>query len=181
VHTEVANALNNYANLLQEQANYPLAEKYYRLSLNIYLRIYSADLLANPATALKFGAAAGDVSVVDEKGGLVAHPLIARAYNNLGSLYDDMNNRHSAREMYEKALSILSELYSTEGHPQIAIVAINLASLLTSEGLTQDAKALYEIALAIYRDKYGEHHPSVKDTLLLLEKAETKPSLCVVQ
>lgn len=178
VHTDLANSLNNYANILQEQANYPLAEKYYRISLNIYHRIYSADLRTEPTSKLSHSA---NISFVDNEASLVAHPLIARAYNNLGSLYDDMNDHTSAKEMYEKALAILSELYSTEGHPQIAIVAINLASLLSSESLNDEAKALYEIALAIYRDKYGENHPSVKETLLLLEKADTKQSMCLIQ
>jgi tetratricopeptide (TPR) repeat protein len=184
VHTDLANSLNNYANLLQEQSNYSQAEKFYRLSLNLYLSIYSADLLAANSrhrSSSRYDQSAGDLSFVDDKVSLVAHPLVARAYNNLGSLYDDMNDHNSAKEMYEKALSILSEIHGTEGHPQIAIVAINLASLLTSEGLNDDAKSLYEIALAIYRDKYGENHSSVQETLLLLEKAESKPSLCAIQ
>lgn len=218
IHTDVANALNNYGNLLQEESNFIESEKYYKASLEMYIQIYSHDIITTSASynssllssqpkttqlnsiennnnnkvpispkssnkpnlSSPSSTTTSSISTISLQQ-FLPNPLIARGYNNLGSLYDDMNDFYRAKEMYEKALSVLSELYSVEGHPQIAIVATNLGSLLVSEGLVNDAKPLYEIALAIYRDKYDENHPSVKEILLLIEKTERKQNLCIIQ
>ena len=98
-HPEVATAVNNLGNVLQDLGDLPGARACYERALRIDEAAYGPE-----------------------------HPNVATDVNNLGSVLQDLGDLPGARAAFERALRILRRFLGEE-HPKTVIVRNNLAAL----------------------------------------------------
>jgi tetratricopeptide (TPR) repeat protein len=120
-HPEYATALNNQAQLLQDNNRLGEAEPLYRLSL-----------------------------AIDEKNLGPEHPNVARDLNNLAELCLVQGRYSEAEPLMRRALAIDEKSFGLE-HPEVAVVLNNLAALLQDTNRLSEAEPLMRRALAIDR------------------------------
>ena len=127
-HPDVAQSLNNLAQLLSATGDYagarPLAERVLRINEQA------------------FGA---------------AHPAVATSLDNLAALLHALGDRAAARPLAERAVGITENALGAQ-HPSLAIRLGNLAEILRAEGDFAGARPLAERALRISETALGPDH-----------------------
>lgn len=83
----------------------------------------------------------------------------AECYNTLGTVFWLNENRKTAMDYYEKALSIRKDKLEA-GDPLIADIYLNIGDIFLKDEFLQ-AIIYFEKALEIYKKAYGENHPKV--------------------
>lgn len=81
-------------------------------------------------------------------------PFMASIYENLGSLYQEINNNEKALEYLSKAYMINLKYYS-ENHPIIAVSRLHLSEVLASTGDFQQAIENASHAYSNFSSKFG--------------------------
>ena len=185
-HPDVANSLNNLAELYQAQGNHdaalPLLQRASKIfektlgpehpdfatALSNLAEEYSAK--GNYAQALPLFQRA--LNIRDKALG-PDHPDVADSLNDLGGLYTKRGNYAEALKVYQRALKI-DETALGPDHPDVANSLNNLASLYKDQGDAALAEPLFQRALKIRVKACGADHPDVAlgfDNLVTLEAA----------
>ena len=118
---EVAQSLQNLANVLEDKGDYTKAETLYREALAI-----RRTLLGNE------------------------HPDVAGTLNNLALILQDKGDYPGAEAIYREVLAMRRKALGNE-HPEVAMSLHNLAGLLLVKGDYAGAEPLYREALAMKR------------------------------
>jgi tetratricopeptide (TPR) repeat protein len=134
-HPDIAQSLNNLAEIYKAQGSSEQAKPLYERALAIWEKAHGEE-----------------------------HPLVATNLNNLAVLYKAQNDIEQAKALYERALAIREKVFVQE-HPLIAISLNNLAEVYRTQGDYEQAKPLYERSLAIWEKVHGKEHPSVATSL----------------
>ena len=89
------------------------------------------------------------------------HEKTAISYNNIGSVYDDLDDYGKALEYYQKALAICEKLLGTE-HPDTATCYNNIGEMYRKQGDYDYGKALEYLqkVLRIFEKAFGSEHPN---------------------
>jgi tetratricopeptide (TPR) repeat protein len=88
-------------------------------------------------------------------------------YNNLATLYLNMDREDEAEAPFQRALEIFEQFHGPD-HPNVSMVLLNLGQLYWAQGRYDVARQRVERALAIDRKSAGEDHPHVGWDLHLL-------------
>ena len=134
-HPDVAQSLNNLAELYHAQGRYADAEPHYQRALAIQEKVLGPE-----------------------------HPDVATSLNNLAALYHAQGRYAEAEPLYQRALAIWEKALGPE-HPDVATSLNNLAVLYHAQGRYADAEPLYQRALAIREKVLGPEHPDVATSL----------------
>jgi tetratricopeptide (TPR) repeat protein len=94
------------------------------------------------------------------------HPDTAQSLNNLGLLFQHLEDLNTAREHYGRALEINLAVFG-EMHPYTAFTMSNLATTLNAKGERDEAWSLQKRALAAREATLGDH-PDTAATLINL-------------
>jgi tetratricopeptide (TPR) repeat protein len=130
-HPDLAEALSDLGQMLEENGDYDESEKAYREALGMERLLY------------------GD-----------KHPRIALGLNNLASVLQDKNELGASEATYRQALQMERELLGNV-HPQVAMTLNNLAFVQYDLGETPGALETEREALAVYRQLFPGDHPDV--------------------
>ncbi len=131
-HPDVARALNNLAQLLQDTNRLSEAEPLMKRVVTIFEKSYGPD-----------------------------HPNVASALSNLAALLQATNRLSEAEPLMNRALAIDEKSYGPE-HPNVAIRLNNLAQLLQDTNRLSEAEPLMRRALRIFLRSLGPQHPSTR-------------------
>ncbi|MBW4426848.1 MAG: tetratricopeptide repeat protein [Nostoc desertorum CM1-VF14] len=172
-HPDVAQSLNNLAELYYFQGRYSEAEPLYiqalalrrkllgeehsdvATSLDNLAALYYSQGRSSEAEPLYIQALALRRKLLGEE-----HPDVALSLNNLGVLYDSQGRYSEAEPFLIQALALRRKLLGEE-HPSVAQSLNNLAFLYDSQGRYSEAEPLYIQALALRRKLLEEEHPDV--------------------
>jgi tetratricopeptide (TPR) repeat protein len=88
------------------------------------------------------------------------HPDIARAYNNIASVYITLEQYDRALEMCRKSLAMFKATQG-DGHPDIARGYNNMGYVYDQKCEFDRALEMYHRSLQIFVATLGEHHPTV--------------------
>lgn len=86
-----------------------------------------------------------------------SHPLVATAYNNLGSDYNQLGEYDKAKAYYNKALQIRTNMFG-ENHPDVAMSYHNIGTQYYDEGDLDTALEYCNKALRIWTSALGDDH-----------------------
>ena len=111
-HPDVANSLNNLANLYQDQGRYTEAELLYKRSLSIWENTLGPE-----------------------------HPFVATSLDNLAGLYHSQGRYAEAELLQKRALAAWEKALGPE-HPDVALSLENYAALLRQTARTDEAERL---------------------------------------
>lgn len=180
-NTQVAQSLNNLAELYRSQGRYDEAKPLYQRALELNQRLLGYDhpevanslnnlallytssglLQAHHDEAEKFYGQALELyqQSLGEK-----HPTVANSLNNLAELYRIQGRYGEAEPLYQKALEIKKALLG-EQHPDFAVSLNNLALLYQEQGQYEAAEKLYRQALQIFQQLPGKELPAMATSL----------------
>jgi tetratricopeptide (TPR) repeat protein len=174
---EVAESLNNLAELYRLQGKYSEIEPLYQRALSIREQVLgpmhpdvakSLNNLARPYHHLQqFDKAIPlykrALSIREQKLGPM-HPDLADTLNDLGVLYDEQGQYIQAKTLIERALSIREQVLGPT-HPDIANSLNSLSSFYRVQGQYIQAKTLIERALSIQEQVLAPAHPDTANSL----------------
>lgn len=83
--------------------------------------------------------------------GVECHPLLAGAYNELGTVYTGTGHTELAKEHRERSLELFRRSLGAR-HPEVSVVLINLAENLAVLGQFEESEALAQEGLALARE-----------------------------
>ena len=130
-HPDLAEAVNDLGNLLEENGDYDESERMYGESVALRRRLY------------------GD-----------KHPKIAQGLNNLASAMQDKGELAASEATYRQALTMERELLGNV-HPEVANTLNNIAFVQYDRGDAAGALSTEREALATYRQLFSGDHPRV--------------------
>ncbi|MBD2429177.1 tetratricopeptide repeat protein [Phormidium sp. FACHB-1136] len=176
-HPDVAQSLNNLAELYRSQGRYKEAETLFQQALAIRREQLSDS---HPDVAQSLNNLAGlyrsqgryreaepflreALMILREQFG-DSHPDVAQSLNNLAVLHQEQGRYGEAETLLQQALAIRREQLG-ESHLSVATSLLNLAGLYQAQGLLHEAETLLQQALVIYREQLGENHPSVATSI----------------
>jgi len=173
---ELANGLNNLANLYKAQGRYAEAEPLYQRSLAIREEFLGPDhrsvaqLLNNFANLYfderKYAQAAPlheHALAILEKALRPDDPGLAPALANLANVYRALGKVVEAESLYSRSLRIDEKAFGSESLA-VASDLSNLAALYTEQGKYSEAEPLYKRSLAIDEKARGPEDPRVAGT-----------------
>ncbi|QIR41386.1 tetratricopeptide repeat protein [Tolypothrix sp. PCC 7910] len=176
-HPNVAQSLNNLAELYRVQGSYAKAEPLYLRSLAILEKVLGkehpnvAQSLNNLAELYRVQGSYAKAEplylrslAILEKVLGKEHPNVATSLNNLAALYDSQGNYAKAEPLYLRSLAILEKILGKE-HPNVATSLNNLAAFYRVQGSYAKAELLYLRSLAIREKVLGKEHPNVATSL----------------
>jgi serine/threonine protein kinase/Tfp pilus assembly protein PilF len=176
-HAEIADKLNNFAALLQEQDKFDQAEPLYREALAIHRANLPTGhpnigmVLSNLAFLLKEQGKFAEAeplyreALEIQRAALPAdHPDVATTLNNLALLLKTQKRLADAEPLYREALEIRRSALPA-GHPNIAVSVNNLGGLLQAQGKLADAEPLLREAAGIWRGALPAGHPTLGGSL----------------
>ncbi|MEM8997158.1 MAG: tetratricopeptide repeat protein, partial [Acidobacteriota bacterium] len=126
----LAGALNDYGNVLWQQAFFDEGERAYRRALEL-----KSNLLGEN------------------------HSDVAMTQSNLGVLLREQGRRDESRPLLMRATATLTDTLGPE-HPWLATPLSELGSLQIHDGQWRRAESSFERAHEIYRRAYGDAHPN---------------------
>jgi tetratricopeptide (TPR) repeat protein len=132
---EVAESLNNLAEVYRNQGRYGDAEPLYQRSLAILEQAVGRD-----------------------------HPDVGRVLDNLALAYHQQERYAEIEPFYKRSLAIYEKAYGPD-HPRVASALNNLAKLYNRQGRYAEAEPLYRRSLAIYDGTLGPDHLNVAKLL----------------
>ena len=100
------------------------------------------------------------------------HVEVARSYNNLGRVHQDLGDLQQAKQYHEKALNIRTEQLGSN-HVDLATSYKNLGNVHQDLEDLQQAKQYYENALDIYTEQLSSDNVDVVHCRLRLEKLQS--------
>jgi tetratricopeptide (TPR) repeat protein/DNA-binding Xre family transcriptional regulator len=176
-HPDVAQSLNNLANLYDSQGRYSEAEPLFPQALELRKRLLGKE---HPAVAQSLNNLANlyysqgryvqaeplYVQALELRQRLLGkeHPAVAQSLNNLARLYEVQGRYAQAQSLYVQALELRQYLLGKE-HPDVAQSLNNLALLYHSQGRYAQAEPLYVQALELRQRLLGDEHPDVAQSL----------------
>ena len=176
-HPDVANSLNNLANLYADQGKYEEAEPLYRRALTIREQQFGsehsdvADSLNNLAILYYQQGKYTQTEPLCQRALHIweqllgpGHLEVSSSLNNLANLYADQGKYEEAEPLYRRALAIREKQLGPE-HPDVATSLNNLATLYRDQGKYAQAEPFYQCALAIWENQLGPEHPDVAISL----------------
>jgi tetratricopeptide (TPR) repeat protein len=177
MHPDVAQSLNNLAELYRTQGAYGKTEPLVVRALDIYEKVLGpthplvATSLNNLAALYWAQGTYGKaepllVRALDiaEKALGPTHPLVATSLNNLAALYRAQGAYGKAEPLYLRALDIREKALGPM-HPDVAQSMNNLALLYQDHGEYRKAEPLLVLALNIREKSLGPMHPVVATSL----------------
>ena len=130
-HPDLADAINDLGQLLEENGNYDESERMYRESIELKHQLYGAK-----------------------------HPRIALGLNNLASALQDKGDLAASEAAYRQALQMQRELLGNL-HPEVANTLNNIAFVQYDRGNTEGALSTEREALTMYRALFPGDHANV--------------------
>jgi CHAT domain-containing protein/Tfp pilus assembly protein PilF len=174
---DVANSLNNLADLYRALGDYATAEPLFKRALAIYEKALGPEypgvaiILNNLALLYK---AIGDYATAEslhkralairEKAVGPEHPDVATSLGNLAGIYYSLGDYATAGSLYKRVLAIYEKALGPK-HPDVATSLNNLAVIYITLGDYATAEPLYKRALAIYENVLGSEHPDIAQSL----------------
>ena len=174
---DVAESLNDLAELYEYQGRYAEAEPLYKRALPIMEKALGQD---HPELATNLNNLAvlywnqGKYAeaeplykrslAIREKALGPDHPEVATSLNNLGVLYRNQGRYAEAEPFYRRALSVNEKALGPD-HPEVAKSLGNLAILCGIQGKYAEAEPLFKRCLAIKEKAFGPDHPDVATSL----------------
>jgi tetratricopeptide (TPR) repeat protein len=171
---DLANSLNNLAELYRSMERYDAAEPLYLRALAISEHQLGPDHLATGTSLNNLALLYSSVERYEAAEPLHLRALAIREHqlgpnhldtgtslNNLAALYRFMGRYEAAEPLYLRALAIREHQLGPD-HPDIGVSLNNLAVLYESMGQPDRSLPLYEQALAIAEKSLGPDHPSTK-------------------
>ncbi|HAT14715.1 MAG TPA: hypothetical protein DCS91_15090 [Microcoleaceae bacterium UBA11344] len=128
-HPDVADSLNNLAELYRTQGRDSEAEPLLQQSLEMKKRLFKGD-----------------------------HPDVALSLNNLALLYESQGRDSEAEALYQQALKMSESLFK-EDHPYVASSLNNLAELYRYQGRYSETEPLLQKALEMRKRLFPVDHP----------------------
>jgi serine/threonine-protein kinase len=176
-HLDVAESLDDLAELLYRKGEYEATERLFREALAMRRQLLGeehpavAQSMNNLAAVLEDQAAYEEAEPLHRQALTMQrkllgdeHLAVAESLNNLAVLLDHKGDAEGAEPLHREALAIQRRLLGNE-HPHVATSLNNLAVLLRREGDAEAAEPLYREALAIRRELLGDEHPEVAISL----------------
>lgn len=182
---DIAEALNNLASAIDDQARPAEALPYYEEALrvqertlgnehprvasvlnNIGLALLSLNQSVAAETHLRRALAIWLATFGPE------HPEVARTYNNLGLVFAESGNLAEAKVSYGRSLAIKEKLLGPN-HPSVAAVLEGLGVVANRERRFADAMALCTRAQSIVEKAHGSDHPNLAYYLTCRGEAAT--------
>ena len=176
-HPDVANSLNNLAQLYDSEGKYDEAEPLYRRALAIREQSLGSDHPSVAQSLNNLALLCQSQGKYDEAEPLYRraleiyekslgsdHPSVAQSLNNLAELYRAQGKFADAEPMQRRALEIRENSLSSD-NPDVANSLNNLAELYRVQGKYADAEPMYRHALAIREKSLGKDHPDVANSL----------------
>ena len=162
-HGDVASSFNNLGEVYESLEEYTLAEEIHQKALMIMRKIFS-----NPASVYE---SVGEYDRANKelrekvltsykKNFGEDHAHVATSYDNLASVYKNLEKYNQARELHKKALMIRTKIFG-EDHAHVATSYDNLASVYKNLEKYNRSKEFYEKALMIRTKIFGEDHGDV--------------------
>jgi tetratricopeptide (TPR) repeat protein len=174
---ELAESLNNLAELYYFQGRYSEAEPLFQQALEIRQRLFSGDHIDVAASLnnlaylyLSKGRYAEAEPLyrqaLEMRQRLFSgdHPDVASSLNNLAYLYNSQGRYSEAEPLYRQALEMTQRLFSGD-YPDVASSLNNLGGLYHSQGRYAEAEPLYWQALAMYQRLFSGDYPDVASSL----------------
>ena len=175
---QTLDAIWDYASFSQNQNQFVVAEKYYKLCINILNTTSSAYEPYMAAIYNNLGSLYSNTQRFTEseqmhKSALKIHkslvesnpqvyePNLATSYNNLGNLYSDTQRFTESEHMHKSALEIrkrLAELNPQAYEPDLAASYLNLGNLYCNTQRFAESEETYKSALEI-RKRLAESNP----------------------
>ena len=179
---QTLDAIWDYASFSQNQNQFVVAEKYYKLCINILNTTSSAYEPYMAAIYNNLGSLYSNTQRFTEseqmhKSALKIHkslvesnpqvyePNLATSYNNLGNLYSDTQRFTESEHMHKSALEIrkrLAELNPQAYEPDLAASYLNLGNLYCNTQRFAESEETYKSALEI-RKRLAESNPQAYD------------------
>jgi formylglycine-generating enzyme len=103
----------------------------------------------------------------------------AATLNNLGALYQEMNEYDKALALLQQALEVKQRILPG-AHPEIATSLYNLAELYRDQQKHAEAEPLYRQSLEIYEKQLGEAHPNAANVRKRLSEWQKPAAMPVV-
>ncbi len=168
---EIADSLNELAELLRKQGRYVEAESLYQRALTIREHQLGPDL-AEVATSLNNLARAYHhqgryseaeplyqraLTIRDHELG-TAHHDVADSLYDLAFLYREQGRYVEAEPLFQRDLAIFEQTLGPN-HPHMSTVLGNLATLYLRQGRYVEAEPLYQRALTTAEQGLGPNHP----------------------
>ncbi len=174
-HPEVAESLQDLAEVLQLKSNYEGSEKRWGEALAIRRRRLAeepldvAESLNGLALVLR---ARGDYQGAEKRARealeilrtMPDEPSLGSSLNALAVVLYSRGDYQGAEALFREALAARRRVLGEE-HRQVATSLNNLAATLKIQAKYQEAGELYREALALRRRLFGEEHPRVATTL----------------
>jgi len=174
---EIAESLNNLAELYRNEGKYPEAEPLYQRALAIMEEVLGPK---NPNVAIclnnlallyyaqgKYTEAERGyqraLSII-EQALEPQQPTVASTLNNLAALYNEQGRYIEAEPLLQRALHIREQVLG-RSHPDVAASLNNLAELYREQSKYARAEPLLQRALQIREQVLGRSHPDVGESL----------------
>lgn len=186
-HAQVANSLNNLANLYSDKGQLDKSERLYQRALAIREQVLGPE---HPSVAQSLNNLAilcrnkGDYAKaklllrraldIREKTLTAQHPDVARTLNSLAVLYYQKGDYDQAEPLFQRTLAIWEQTLGPD-HPDVALPLNNLAMLHHVRGDYDKAEPFYQRALTIGEKAFGSEHPDNAgsiDNLAVLYRAK---------
>jgi CHAT domain-containing protein/tetratricopeptide (TPR) repeat protein len=174
---QFATAINNLAQLYQNQGRYAEAEPLMKRALTITEKALGADHLevgtdlnnlAHLYAAQGLYAEAEPLNQralkITEKALGPDHSDVGTRLNNLAQVYQNQGRYAEAEPLMKRALAIYEKALGPD-HQLVATAINNLANLYAAQGLYAEAEPLNQRALAISEKVLGPGHPDVAEAL----------------
>lgn len=176
-HINVAESLNNLANLYVASSQYSKAKYLYEEIFRITKCLLGeehpdvATSLNNLAVVYEYLGCFSEAEDMYLKALVIwkklfgeEHSHVATSLNNLASLYQNQRRFNEAEILYETALRMWKRLFGNENH-DVASCMNNLANLYSSLGRYSEAEHLCVQSLEIRKRLLGDEHPDVAISL----------------
>ena len=129
-NTTIGKFFNNLAGLYMYQGNYDEALKYYRMSIEIFEKVFGTDYIG-----------------------------LATIYNNIAVLYIELSNYYEALKCLRTALDIHEKTIGIDPS-SIATTFNNIAQIKKELGYYDEALGIFKMALEISEKAFGKDHPN---------------------
>lgn len=139
----ISNSLEKFRNSIQTEADISKQIRDYGLLLEVYDRLADTGLT--------------DESILEDKAGTL---------ERIAALYDESGSAEKARDHYEYALSVYTQIYSARppevsGRVKTGNLKCRLASLLTDTGRREDAEKMFRSSLDDFQNLLEDEPSSI--------------------
>ena len=176
-HPDVAESLNNLANLYNSMGHYEQAKPLLVQALEMRKNLLGENHPDVARSLRELAAVYWSMGHYDQAEPLFQqalemrkqllgenHPDVAKSLKDLGFLYNSMGRYDQAEPLIQQALEMRKQLLGHD-HPDVATSLHNLAFLYESMGRYDEAEPLIQQALEMRKQLLGHHHPDVAESL----------------